>query len=936
MKKIVIYLFGFFFISLTIFPQLLDQSFIAVNSTGVKEFLANHPEYDGRGTLILIIDSGVDIGIEGLKTTTTGETKPIDVQDFTGEGDFYFSEADVDSDDDTLTIYDEENSISVKVKEGYLLPNEDNIYIGAINEKHWMNSGAHTYDLDNNGETNDKFVFIVYKPKDSEDWVVYLDTSNNGLLDDEKPLKNYKINYDVFTIKTEYDEPAYTFGLNIFPEQKKVVFHYDAVAHGTHCAGIAAGNKIGNDNFYGVAPGAFLGSLKIGSSVYAGGSTTTGSMKSAYEYADKLSRELDMPVIINMSYGVGSEIEGQSEMEKYLQKLVSANPYLYISLSAGNEGPGISTVGLPSTSSYTLCSGATLAKEVGNDLYGAPINKDVILHFSSRGGEINKPDIVSPGAATSTVPYWEGYDRFWGTSMAAPYSAGVMSLLLSAMEVEYPDVKIPSRLLYKAIRESAVPIEGYDPLDQGGGLINVNNAYDLLKKYIEEDEIEKFETYTTLAFAPSTPSGDAENLYIRNGSYLQGTERFIYKVKRDFFNKSEKFFRSYNIESEADWLKTITKKTYIRNKQSAEVAVTFDKSKMSEPGLYNGVIKAYRADATMFPEFEMLATVVIPYQFTYENGYKQNWSGKLAPAEVKRYFIDIPPSATSMKIELSYDEGNYSYTWFQLHDPEGREVYSSPSLKSEDDNKQIQYMNYDFKPGVYEIDVVGYYKSTGNVQYNLAVEFQSLQIVDKNTIDNLDNVITVNNPYKDVLHYNLQGEVLGYKDDFIIKFSDKEKMTYDFKFAKGEKEKTFNLSITPEDFNKVTDFSVMILDKDGKAVSVESFGYKNLTISLYNSSEEDKEENYTLELIPAFTNEVEELNVYVHEVTTLKETEKMKITSKGNTAVDFYPSIPNDLSIEVDKEKVNSPEGKTPFGKIYFKAQNSGKVEYELPVYINF
>jgi len=933
MKKLIFFLFSFFFISISIFPQVSDQSFIAVNSTGVKEFIENHPEYDGRGTLILVLDSGVDIGVEGLKKTTTGETKPIDVQDFSGEGDFNYYEAEVDEDDDTLNLYNEEKDFSVKVAGGYLLKNDDDFYIGAISEKHWMNSGSRTYDLNNNGKMDDKFVFIVYKPADSEDWVVYLDTNGDGRLDDEKPLKNYKINFDAFTIKTDFDEPAYTMGLNIFPESSKVVFHYDAVAHGTHCSGIATGNKIDGGDFSGVAPGAFLGSLKIGSSNYSGGSTTPGSMKAAYDYADKLSRELDMPVIINMSYGIGSEIEGMSEMEEYLQKIVSANPYLYISLSAGNEGPGISTIGLPSASSSVFCSGAVLAKEVGNDLYGAPIDKDVILHFSSRGAEVNKPDVVSPGAATSTVPYWTKGDRFWGTSMASPYSAGVMSLLMSAMKVEYPDVKIPSFLLYKAMKESAVKMEGYDPVDQGGGLINVVNAYNLLKKYVDSGEIEKLETYKTTAFSPSSPSGEASNLYIRDGSYLKGTERFSYKVKRNFFNKSEKFFRSYKIESDRDWLIPITKKTYTRNDQSAEIVVTFDKTKMSEPGLYSGRIKAYRNDKADFPEFEMLATVAIPYHFTYENDFKQNWSGKLAPAEVKRYFIDVPAGATSLKIALSYDEGKYCNTWYQLHDPEGREVYSSPTLKSEEDEKMSEYLNFDFEPGVYELDVVGYYKATENVEYNLAVEFQSLQVVDNNKVDSLDNVVTVENCYKDVLHYNLSGKVLGYKDNFVIQFTDKETMQYKFTLSPEEKEKIFHLSLTPKDFNKVTDFAVMIFDSEGKAVSLGGFGYKDLKISLTNSFGEENSE-FTLQLLPAFVDKVEPINVYVEETTTIKEPVKMTVKTKGISKADFYPSIPNVLSLEYDN--IKTPDGTIPFGEIYFQAQNNSKVEYELPVYINF
>ena len=130
-------------------------------------------------------------------------------------------------------------------------------------------------------------------------------------------------------------------------------------------------------------------------------------------------------------------------------------------------GPGLSTAGLPSSSTSIFSSGAVLTTEVGRDNYATSFSNNIILYFSSRGGEVSKPDIVAPGAATSTVPNFSGGDKFWGTSMASPYSAGVMSILLSAAQKEFPGIKIPAQLLYKIVREGAVKMNGYTNLDQG-------------------------------------------------------------------------------------------------------------------------------------------------------------------------------------------------------------------------------------------------------------------------------------------------------------------------------------------------------------------------------------------------------------------------------------------------------------------------------------
>ena len=929
----------FFLFAISIIAQENDQTFLSLKDTGVEEFIKLHPEYDGRGTIIFILDTGVDMGIDGLTKTSTGEVKVIDVQDFTGEGDIPFYEAEIETEDDTTYLVNKEQNYSVKADVTKLLKSaDDKYYIGAFPEKHLINSGSGSADLNGNGNTNDVYYFVAYKTAEGY-WVVYFDLNGNGGLSDEKPIRTYKENFDSFTIKREKGLAPFTMALNIFPDENKVVFFFDDGSHGTHCAGIASGFNIGEVGINGVAPGANVIAFKLGNNNYPGGATVTESMKKAYLYADKISKERKESCIVSMSFGIGSEIEGRSEMESFLADLLKKNPYLYVSLSNGNEGPGISTTGLPSASSYAFSSGAVLAQEVARDNYGSELPDDIILYFSSRGGEVSKPDIVSPGAATSTVPNFSKGDKMWGTSMACPYTAGVMALLLSAAQKEFLDVKIPSQLLFKIIRESATYWKQYTVLDQGGGYINVPKAYELMQKYLKNGEQKKLETYTVSSLAPNQPDNRGRNLYIRDGGFLTGDEIFGYIVKRENFLKSDKFYRTYDLKTDADWLKLVQKKTYIRNDQSAMVNVKLDKSKMLNPGLYTAKITATRDDGSAFPEFDMLATVAIPYDFNSSNNYKMMWKDEVVQAGMtKRYFIRIPAGQTTMKVILSRDpmSKKYSRCRYFLHNNDGVRIDVSDLLYSVNNEERVENNYYNLSPGVYELVVDGFFLATELSTYNLAVEFYSCQRLNDRDLTEDNSRIDLINYFDNAVTYSLSGELSGIKNSFVVNVNGEGTTKKPFVIKKGEGSKAFSFIISKEDFGKVTDFAFQILDEKGKAVNKGGLSYRSGgDVSVDMPADKDSA-NYTLELIPAFVSKDLSANVFVDEYTYLPTPINIDVKDTGKNSVTLYPNSIKTLDVKFVKPELSSIEKGKGFGKIYFKSTSTGKTEYELPIYFKY
>ena len=151
------------------------------------------------------------------------------------------------------------------------------IILVLFKEDFWKNSSSSITDINGNDKKDDVFYFVAFQTTEDADnsWVVYLDTNDDGDLSDEKPITNYKQKQDSFCILNGEDLPKLTMGLNIFPKEKVVNFHFDDGGHGTHVAGIATGYQIGGVNLNGVAPGANIISCKLGNNNFSGGATVT-------------------------------------------------------------------------------------------------------------------------------------------------------------------------------------------------------------------------------------------------------------------------------------------------------------------------------------------------------------------------------------------------------------------------------------------------------------------------------------------------------------------------------------------------------------------------------------------------------------------------------------------------------------------------------------
>ncbi|MFN8652903.1 MAG: S8 family serine peptidase [Gemmatimonadales bacterium] len=560
------------------------RGWMPLKATGVDRFLQLHPDWDGRGVLIGILDSGLDPTISGLGLTTTGQKKVLDLRDFSGEGAVALTR--VSADGDKLVVAGRSLAGASRVR---AIAMKGEMWGGAIAEIPLGEMPAN--DLNGNQRDTDTLAVVVAKASDG--WVLFADTDGDGSLANEKPVHDYLVAKDLFG----WHQPGKSAPVGVaanFSDDKgepRLDLYFDGSSHGSHVGGIAAAHDIyGVKGFNGVAPGALLLGLKIANNAQ-GGISTTGSMLAAVDYAIRFAAEKRLPLVLNMSFGVGNEAEGNARVDQAIDSILAAHPDVVFAISAGNDGPGLSTMGFPGSSFRALTIGATFPSVF---LGASGKGGDPIAYFSSRGGELAKPDIVTPGMAYSTVPNWSiGNEQKGGTSMASPHAAGLAALLVSALVAEHRPVE--ARQIRQALMVTARPVGTETYLDDGTGLADVEAAWRWLagNRTVPDVAVRAVGNGRTAAWRGHGLSAPGDTLQAFEVTLPSGAAA-----------------AQFQLRSSAPWLRTAASASLKGGANS--VTVSYQASALARPGVYTGVVTGWSADSTLGPIFRLVNTVVVP------------------------------------------------------------------------------------------------------------------------------------------------------------------------------------------------------------------------------------------------------------------------------------------------------------------------------------
>jgi subtilisin family serine protease len=236
----------------------------------------------------------------------------------------------------------------------------------------------------------------------------------------------------------------------------RVAFDPNDSSHGTHVAGIAAGNAAtpagGGRTVSGVAPRAYIGNYKVFVETDSGLTPNANSPAIVAAIEAAVADGMD---VINFSGGE-PEIEPSRDIVARALDAAAAVGVVPV-ISAGNDytDVGAGSVSSPANSARALAVGAV-------EISGSPARRQH-AEFSSVGPTtislLLKPDVAAPGVdVLSSVP--DGWASFSGTSMAAPHVAGAAALLAQ----RHPEWTV-------AQLKSALVQTGSDSLDENGDLV---------------------------------------------------------------------------------------------------------------------------------------------------------------------------------------------------------------------------------------------------------------------------------------------------------------------------------------------------------------------------------------------------------------------------------------------------------------------------------
>lgn len=685
--------------------------------TGAVDFVKQNPKADGRGVTIGVLDAGVDLGHPALQKTSTGERKITD----------WVTATDPVSDGDGtwLRMTDTVSGPTFTYK-GRTYSAPKGSYRISLFAEAATKGGDMAGDLNRDGDTTDVWA-VLYDPVTG---ATRVDLNDNADFRDDTAMKPYKEKHQVSYFGKDNPRTDVVERIPFVVENRKGVVYnaagdtsdYVSIGvieseHGTHVAGITAANGLFGGKMNGAAPGAKIVSSRA--CTWSGGCTNIALTEGMIDLV--VNRGVD---VVNMSIGGLPPLNDGNNARSELYKRLIDIYGVQLVISAGNDGPGVNTIGDPGLADHVISVGASISKETWAANYGSAVTKKYdMLPFSSRGPREDggfTPTLTAPGASINSTQTWlpgspvaeagyslpAGYSMLQGTSMASPQAAGATALLLSAAKQKH--IEVPPADLRTALTSTATQIKGVPAHAQGAGLINIVDAWKQIKKQgaPAHEYTVKAPVDTAIDFALKTP-GFGTGLYDREGGLKAGQKKSydvtVTRTTGPDRKVEHKLSWKYN-----DGTFSLTGPRTVSLPLGKPVTVKVQ-AKPGSAGVHSAILEVDDAKTSGVDQ-QILATVVVAKDLV-KPGYAYKASGSVQRNGTTSYFVNVPEGAKTLEVAMSALRSGSQTRFISIH-PYGVAV--------EDSGTPFCYPNYDNpantcrpdarsyadpQPGVWEIEV---------------------------------------------------------------------------------------------------------------------------------------------------------------------------------------------------------------------------------------
>ncbi|WP_408652426.1 S8 family serine peptidase [Jatrophihabitans sp.] len=624
-----------------------DNPYMPIRDTGAAAFTAAHPTWDGRGTTIGILDTGIDLDHPALATTTTGERK---ITDWVTATDPF-----TDEDPTWLNMSTQVSGPSFTFQTVSYTAPAGTFRTALFVEGDSRLGGELGSDVNRDGDTTDKFGVLW----DTTTNTVRVDTNQNNNFTDDAAMTDYAKKFDIGHFGTDnpatQDQESMPFVVQTDGQNKVVNIGIVSGEHGSHVAGITAANGMFGGAMSGAAPGAKLKSVRV--CMFITGCTSHALIEGMAFIAKQGNVD-----VINMSIGGLPALNDGNNTRAVLYNRLIEQYNVQMFISAGNSGAGVNTMGDPAAASKVMAVGSYISKETWQKNYGSDSSYVDNMHgFSSRGPREDggfKPEIIAPGAAISTTPMWEasspvpgtyalpaGYSMLQGTSMASPQAAGAGALLVSA--AKQAGVQSQPAQLREAMKSSTRYLPRYGAYEQGNGLVNVPAAWDLLKTNLKTVNITSSVPVNTILSGFLATPGRGEGIYDREGVKAGDSYTRTYTFTRTSGGGGTSTFNLSWVGNDGTF-STAASSIALPLNSPVTLAVTVHPT---SAGTHSAILNLDNP-STAGIEAQTLNTVIAAEQFNAANNYSITHSGTIGRNQVTSFFYNVPANTPAFKVDM--------------------------------------------------------------------------------------------------------------------------------------------------------------------------------------------------------------------------------------------------------------------------------------------